>query len=119
MGRKGRGASNIRTGGECDIMGTAMEKEQNVVISRFAFERIQSREERNDIWRNITIVVLIILLVVSNAMWLIAWNQYEYVEDYAYLEAEQQGNTNIANTGDVEYGAESTSGTHNTEQDAQ
>ena len=53
--------------------------EDMITMSRYAFERMQSKDERNDHWRNVTIIVLIILLVVTNGMWLIAWNNY-YVE---------------------------------------
>ena len=58
-----------------------MEKENDnmITMSRYAFERMQAKDERNDHWRNVTIIVLIVLLVVTNAMWLIAWNNY-YVE---------------------------------------
>jgi hypothetical protein len=55
------------------------ENNDNIVMSRYAFERMQSKDERNDKWRNIIIILLIILLVVTNGMWLIAWNNY-YVE---------------------------------------
>lgn len=78
----------------------------NIIMSRIAFERMQVKDERNDRWRNIIIVLLIILLVVTNAMWLIAWNQYDYVDGYS-IEAEQDGEgINILGGGDVNYGAE-------------
>lgn len=93
--------------------------ENNIIMSRLAFERMQAKDERNDLWRNITIIVLIILLVVTNAMWLIAWNQYDYVEDYTEFEAEQDGDgLNIAGAGDITYGTESNGNTEETEQDA-
>lgn len=79
--------------------------ENNIIMSKFAFERMQAKDEANDRWRNITIIVLIVLLVVTNAMWLIAWNQYDYVEteDYSVdLEADDGGNANyIGNDGDI------------------
>lgn len=78
----------------------------NITMSRIAFERMQTKDEKNDRWRNIIIVLLIILLVITNAMWLIAWNQYDYVDDYS-IEAEQDGEGfNILGGGDVNYGAE-------------
>lgn len=83
-----------------------MENNDNIIMSRIAFERMQAKDERNDRWRNIIIVLLIILLVVTNAMWLIAWNQYDYVDGYS-IEAEQDGEgINILGGGDVNYGAE-------------
>lgn len=75
----------------------------NIIMSRLAFERMQSKDERNDRWRNLTIIILIVLLVVTNAMWLWAWNQYDYVEDYTVdVDSEDGGNANyIGNDGDI------------------
>lgn len=84
-----------------------MDNENNIVMSRYAFERMQAKDERNDRWRNIIILVLIILLVVTNAMWLVAWNQYDYVDEYE-IEAQQDGEgINIVGAGDVSYGTDS------------
>jgi hypothetical protein len=83
-----------------------MDNENNIIISRYAFERMQTKYEKNDRWRNIIILVLIILLVVTNAMWLVAWNQYDYVDDYE-IEAQQDGEgINIVGAGDVSYGTD-------------
>ncbi len=81
----------------------------NIIISRIAFERMQSKDERNDRWRNLTIIILIVLLVITNAMWLIAWNQYDYVQtDDSYsvdVDAGEGGNANfIGNNGDINNG---------------
>ena len=94
-----------------------MENNDNIVMSRIAFERMQSKDERNDKWRNLTIIILIVLLVLTNATWLIAWNQYDYVEDYTVdVDSEDGGNANyIGNDGDI-YNGES-NGTTQTEQD--
>ena len=80
----------------------------NIVMSRIAFERMQTKDERNDIWRNRIIVLLIILLVVTNGLWLYFWNQYDYVsEDYS-IEADQDGDgINIVGGGNVDYGTNS------------
>lgn len=84
-----------------------MENENDIIISRYAFERMQTKDEKNDRWRNIIILVLIILLVVTNAMWLVAWNQYDYVDEYE-IEAQQEGEgINIVGAGDVSYGTDS------------
>lgn len=83
-----------------------MAEEDNIIMSKYAFERMQAKDERNDHWRNIIILVLIILLVVTNAMWLVAWNQYDYVEGYTF-DAQQDGDgVNIVNGGDLSYGTE-------------
>lgn len=66
-----------------------MENNDNIIMSRIAFERMQAKDERNDKWRNIIIILLIILLVVSNGLWLWYESQYEYVVDDYSIEAEQ------------------------------
>ena len=90
----------------------------NIIMSRLAFERMQSKDEKNDRWRNITIIVLIILLVVTNAMWLVAWNQYDYVDTEEYsvdLDADDGGNANyIGNDGDIYNGESNSNKTQNT-----
>lgn len=58
-----------------------MENNDNIVMSRIAFERMQSKDERNDRWRNIIIIILIALLAITNGMWLYAWNQYDYYSE--------------------------------------
>jgi len=84
-----------------------MENNDNIIMSRIAFERMQAKDERNDFWRNLTIIFLIILLVATNAMWLFAWHQYDYVdEDYSVdMNTGGDGDANyIGNDGDIEYG---------------
>ena len=95
-----------------------MENENNIIISRYAFERMQTKDEKNDRWRNIIILVLIILLVVTNAMWLVAWNQYDYVDSYEVdMDSGEGGDANyIGNNGDISYGENIS--TENTEQDS-
>ena len=83
-----------------------MENNDNIIMSRYAFERMQSKDERNDRWRNIIIVLLIILLVVTNAMWLVAWNQYDYVEDYTSVDGGNGVANYIGEDGDIHYGTD-------------
>lgn len=85
-----------------------MDNNDNIIMSRIAFERMQAKDEKNDHWRNVIILVLIILLVVTNAMWLVAWNQYDYVEEeYAFdMNADDGSNANyIGNDGDIYNGS--------------
>ena len=82
-----------------------MENNDNIIMSRYAFERMQSKDERNDKWRNIIIILLIVLLVATNAMWLWAWNQYDYVDDYTSIEADDENDINyIGHNGDISNG---------------
>lgn len=91
-----------------------MENNDNIIMSRYAFERMQAKDERNDYWRNVIILTLIILLVVTNAMWLVAWNQYDYVDGYYEVDMDtgEGGDANyIGNDGDISYGTDNSSQT--------
>mgnify|MGYP003295450565 CR=1 FL=1 len=82
------------------------DRNENIVMSRFAFERMQSKEERDNLWKNIIILTLIILFAASQAGWIWYINQFEVVDDYS-IEAEQDGSgVNIIGGGDVDYGTE-------------
>lgn len=73
----------------------------NIIMSRIAFERMQSKDERNDRWRNIIIIIFITLLAITNGMWLYAWNQYDYVSEDITVDGEE-GNANyIGNDGNI------------------
>lgn len=97
-----------------------MENNDNVIISRYAFERMQAKDERNDHWRNVIILTLIILLVATNVMWLFVWNQYDYVDEDYSIDAQQDGyGVNIVSGGDLDYGADSNNSQTDTEQNAQ
>lgn len=89
--------------------GKNMENNDNIIMSRIAFERMQAKDERNDLWRNRFIIFLIIALIATNAAWLYFWNQYDYVsEDYIEVEASQDGSgVNIDGGGDIDYGTNS------------
>lgn len=70
-----------------------------------------SNFEKNDRWRNIIIVLLIVLLVITNAMWLIAWNQYDYIDGEVYTEVDAgNGTANyIGHNGDINNGKDNSS----------
>ena len=85
-----------------------MENNDNIVMSRIAFERMQSKDERNDRWRNIIIIILIALLAITSGMWLYAWNQYDYYSEDITVDSDDDGNANyIGNDGDIHNEAES------------
>jgi len=84
-----------------------MDNNDNIVMSRIAFERMQAKDERNDRWRNIIIVLLAILLALTNAMWLYAWNQYDYYSEEVTVDSDDGGNANyIGEDGNIYNGAE-------------
>lgn len=74
-----------------------MENNDNIIMSRIAFERMQAKEENDLLWKNITIVLLIVLLVISNGMWLYVWNSYDYYEEVIEID------TGSDNGGDANY----------------
>jgi hypothetical protein len=89
-----------------------MENDNNIIMSRFAFERMQAKDERNDRWRNIIIVLLIVLLVATNGMWLWAWNQYDYTEENTTVRADGDSNANyIGRDGTITNGGDNNSQT--------
>ena len=94
-----------------------MDNENNIIISKYAFERMQAKEEKERSTKNVIIILLIILLVVTNAMWLWERNQYDYVDTYEVdLDSGEGGDANyIGNNGDISYGENNS--TENTEQD--
>lgn len=98
-----------------------MENNDNIIMSRIAFERMQSKDERNDRWRNIIIIILIVLLVATNAMWLYAWSQYDYSQTDEFsvdLDAGDGGNANyIGNNGDINNGESNSNEKADTEPD--
>lgn len=85
-----------------------MENNDNIIMSRIAFERMQAKDERNDRWRNIIIILLIVLLVATNAMWLWAWNQYDYVDEYTEVDSGEGYINFIGQDGDINNGTSNT-----------
>ena len=85
-----------------------MENNDNIIMSRIAFERMQAKDERNDKWRNIIIILLIVLLVATNAMWLWAWNQYDYVDEYTEVDSGEGYINFIGQDGDINNGTSNT-----------
>lgn len=84
--------------------------EDNIVMSRIAFERMQAKDERNDKWRNITIIILIVLLALTNGAWLIAWNQYDYSSSQTEIKADGDSNANyIGGNGEITNGSKDSS----------
>ncbi len=69
-------------------------------------ERAMARTERHTkrIW--IALLVAIAMLFASNAAWLYAWCQYDYVSEEQVIEATQDGEgINIVGGGNIAYGA--------------
>ena len=85
-----------------------------IEMSYYAFEKMQSKDERNDFFRNLIIILETIVLLVclflwhlDNKHWQELWSQYDYVDEYE-IEAQQDGEgINIVGGGDISYGTDS------------
>lgn len=87
-----------------------MENNEQITMSRIAFERMQAKDERNDRWRNIIIIILIVLLAATNGAWLIAWNQYDYSSTEMVDIDGKEGNANyIGGNGEINNGTDKNS----------
>lgn len=68
--------------------------EKELTVPYIVYEGSQARYERTT-KRLITVIILVIvMLFASNAMWLYAWNSYEYVEEDIDVEG-GNGNANF------------------------
>ena len=84
-----------------------MENNDNIVMSRIAFERMQAKDERNDKWRNIIIIILIAALILTNGFWILYESQYETVDEYSEIEmdtGEGGDNNYIGHNGNINNG---------------
>jgi hypothetical protein len=83
------------------------EGKNQVTVPYAAYEYMLNREDRQQKRMSIIIILLIVLLVVSNVIWIVAWSQYDYVDDYS-IDAKQDGDgVNIVGGGDIDYGTDS------------
>lgn len=65
-------------------------------------EAAMARNERNVKRLVIAIVTAIALLFASNALWLRAWNSYDYSSEEIIIDSQDGGNANyIGNDGDI------------------
>ena len=84
-----------------------MEKHE-MTIPYIAYESILDKGDRQHKRMIIVIIVLIFLLLATNLMWLIAWNQYDYVDDYVEVDGGDGIANYIGDDGDFNYGTNST-----------
>ena len=92
-------------------------------VSYVAFEACQSRSEAREKRHFIIELVLILLLVITNASWLWYESQWETIKETTEtvtttIDASQDGaGTNIISGGDIEYGAEGKNNNNENHQD--
>ena len=76
---------------------------ENNNIPYIVYEASLAREERQQKRLVIVIVILIVLLFITNALWIYAWNQYDYIDESVSVDVDSsEGNANyIGNDGDI------------------
>lgn len=85
-----------------------------VTVPYFVYESAEARSERYNKRVTIALIISIILLFVSNALWLYMWCQYDYIDETS-VSVEGEGNANyIGQDGEI-YNGKDSSKTQNVE----
>lgn len=71
-----------------------------------AYEAGEVRHERRERRLWIALIVAIVFIFASNATWLYAWMQYEYVSEETVYTQDGQGTNIIGDSNEVNHGAE-------------
>lgn len=80
-------------------------EENKMTVPYVAYESVLDRADRRDKRNMIIIILLIVLLVISNLVWIVVWNQYDYLDDYSVEVDSGEGDINyIGNDGDINNG---------------
>jgi len=94
---------------ECKIKQKKQEEKKdndNASVPFFVHEANMTRMDRHNKRLCVALIVLIIALFASNALWLWAWSSYDYTsEGYVYTQ-DGQGVNVIGDSNEVAYGAE-------------
>lgn len=79
--------------------------EEKKAVPYIVWEGERARDERRHRRDFIIIVILILSLLVSNAIWICEFTQYEYAEEIITIDGGEKGIANyIGNDGDISYG---------------
>lgn len=74
-------------------------------VSYLVYEATQVRNERTIKRLIIALIVAVVLIFVSNAIWLYAWMQYDYTGEEIIVDSNDGGNANyIGHDGDINNG---------------
>lgn len=102
---------------------TQNNENDKLMIPYIVYESMLDKEDRQQRRMVYIIILLIALLVVTNVIWLVAWNQYDYVEldDYSVdLESDKGGNANyIGEDGTIYNGTSDSTQTQDEIKDSQ
>jgi len=83
-----------------------MEENNNTSVPYIVYEGEQARHERT-VKRLVAIIIIAIALVfASNAIWLYAWMQYDYVSEEITYQQDGRGINIIGNENEVKHGTE-------------
>lgn len=84
------------------------EDNQEKVVPFFVYETEVARDERTTKRLITALIIAIILIFASNALWLLAWIQYDYTSEEVTYSQDGEGfnNINTGEMGDI-YGTES------------
>lgn len=90
--------------------GTITQNNENskLTIPYIVYESMLDKEDRQQRRLVYVIILLIALLVVSNVIWLVAWNQYDYVDDYTEIDSGNGVVSYIGEDGNISYAESST-----------
>ena len=79
-----------------------------LAVPYIVHESAEARHERRERRLLCALLIAVIFLFASNALWLYAWTLYDYgYEDYAVSVDADEGNANfIGQDGDIVYGAD-------------
>lgn len=81
-------------------------KKQAEPVPFVAFEEMEAREERKQKRLLVALLVSVVLLFVSNALWLWAWTSYDYVSEEITVESTDTGHANYIGRSEVIFNGE-------------
>ena len=81
-------------------------KENRATVPYIVHESAEARHERTEKRMIVALIMAIVLLFVSNAVWLWAWLQYDYSSEEYTVDMDAGGiATYVGEDGDINYGA--------------
>lgn len=81
---------------------------RQLMIPYVAYESMLAKEDLQQKRMIYVIILLIVLLLVTNIIWIVAWNQYDYVDDYTSVDGGNGVANYIGDDGDIYNGTDST-----------